>query len=149
MIDSLSNEGINVPYYVFDPSNNQTDCVGQAANPSLGGHSIDNFNLRTLNMATLFASRIDTTCFTSISEVDDYKKIKLFPQPSSGIFTILTIENPDRFKITSVTGVEFSFTSEKLSENKFEIHLTTAASGIYYLTVFSKSKTYWSKIVID
>lgn len=61
MINNLTGTASILPLIQFDSTLNNTDCLGQIANPALSGHAIDNIWLRTLNMAQFFAPAIDTT----------------------------------------------------------------------------------------
>src|SRR5690606_11738509 len=60
IIDALPT-GPQKPVYQFDSTLNNSDCLGQYANPATTGHAIDNYWLRSTNMAKLFTTNIDTT----------------------------------------------------------------------------------------
>lgn len=59
LIDSLSLEGIEVPVYQYDRTDNQASCLEQILNPSTGGHQVDNYGLRSANLATFFRDFLD------------------------------------------------------------------------------------------
>lgn len=59
LIDSLKLQGFEVPIYQYDRTNNQASCLEQILNPSTGGHQVDNYGLRSANMATFFRDFLD------------------------------------------------------------------------------------------
>ncbi len=63
-LDNLKNIGKKVPEYIFDQTSNTANCALQVINPALTGHAIDNYTLRTSNMAKFFATRV-AACVSS------------------------------------------------------------------------------------
>ena len=134
MIDSLSGK-VEVPKYMYETTNNLTDCLGQLLNPSTSGHAIDNYWTRSLSMAKFFAPTIDTVsnCITSINPLSTNDAILLFPNPLQddevNIITDLMIEN---VKIYDIKGI--------LVMNFAEIHdqklvLPPISKGIYLVKI--------------
>lgn len=82
MIDSLNGK-VEVPKYLYETTNNFADCLGQFLDPNTAGHSIDNYWLRTLNMAKFFAPEIDTTsnCIVKNNLLNHNERIQIYPNP--------------------------------------------------------------------
>ncbi|MGB3545488.1 MAG: alpha/beta hydrolase, partial [Saprospiraceae bacterium] len=59
LLDDLTAADSIAPPYLFDNTGNQFLCFQQVLEPALQCHAIDNFGLRTGNMAAFFATRVD------------------------------------------------------------------------------------------
>lgn len=60
-IDTLKTLGVKyLPKCVLETTSNTADCFQQINNPYLNGHQVDNYGLRTQNVAILFAQEINT-----------------------------------------------------------------------------------------
>lgn len=100
LIDSLDLLGYNIPAYTTAFTNNSADCAGQIFNSSLIGHQIDNYQLRTQQMAQLFASRMDTNaCFLSPESIVPANNLMIYPNPAEHS---LQITATDGMKILQV-----------------------------------------------
>ena len=90
--------------FYFDSTLNNTDCAGQIADPSKGGHQLDNWN-RTWNMAVFFASKIDTSgCVTTHVAQMEKPSLLLYPNPSQGMLHVHCDEEILALSIQSVNG---------------------------------------------
>jgi hypothetical protein len=105
MLDTLGASGLQVPTYYFDNTNNQWNCLQQV---NQNCHSIDNFWLRTTNMAAFFAPKI-VAC-TTVNSADDHPGKPLFvvhPNPSTHgqPIQIAAIFHPgDQINIVDING---------------------------------------------
>lgn len=89
MIDTMEVNGIATPDYLFDNTTNNWNCLQQASNPAMGCHAIDNYWLRTTNMATYFAEYIAScTVAATTSREDPSGMVSIYPNPASHITTI-------------------------------------------------------------
>ncbi|MBT8327561.1 MAG: T9SS type A sorting domain-containing protein, partial [Bacteroidia bacterium] len=91
--------------FLFDSTKNYTDCAGQIANPSQGGHQLDNWN-RTWNMATYFASKIDTTDCVIVDQVKQINEVigVLYPNPAASRITVETNAQIQSISIYNTLG---------------------------------------------
>lgn len=78
-------------------------------------------------------------------EMNSADEISVYPNPSSGSFTIYGFNSPSQIKITNVLG-EIIF--ETSLSNKKETISLNAAGGIYILTAVSPGKIFEKKIII-
>jgi hypothetical protein len=77
---------------------------------------------------------LDVNVFNSIDDLADMG-ISVYPNPSSGIFTIENAENCD-ISLSDAFGKEV-YKSSKNESPKFEINLSGFPSGIYFLTIMN------------
>lgn len=104
------------------------------------GHSIDNLNLRTQNMANLFANRIaangnvpSSSCTNEIGEKETISQIVLYPNPAENSISFKNQHQfiGQNFEIWSLTGIMLM--SGKISDQ--DIAISTLPKGYYFLTV--------------
>lgn len=89
MIDTMVVNGIPTSDYLFDNTTNNWNCLQQATNPAMGCHAIDNYWLRTTNMATYFAEYIDTCAVSATAMLEDLPGlVHIYPNPANHITTI-------------------------------------------------------------
>lgn len=87
MIDALALAGDSVPDYLAEITTNNADCATQMGNPALGGHQLDDYWLRTRNMAIFFAPKVDTIMSTrNLKPIVD---VRIYPNPTTGTMRIL------------------------------------------------------------
>jgi hypothetical protein len=148
MIDSLSANGEIAPNYYFDNTTNQWNCLQQV---NQNCHSIDNFWLRTTNMATFFATQI-ADCII-IDKTDEHQNKPLMTISPNPIFRDHTLQiaadfHPgDRINIVGSNG-----------QQQFELILTAACnkisipqnfpSGIYFVQLVRKNSQTTRKLLI-
>lgn len=82
----------------------------------------------------------------STDELDLNKSIKVYPNPSNGLFTIETIDNTT-MEVFDVYGKLVH--SANLTEMKNRVELNSFANGIYTMRFTSKGQTAIKKIVIN
>ncbi len=88
-------------------------------------------------------------CFspaTTVSENNSSEEILVYPNPSSGQFTVSGLQFPVEMKVYNSMG---QIVFQKTVNRKQETLNLSEASGIYFLTVHSNSKTYHQKLIIN
>jgi len=136
MIDNMNSNSIPAPDYYFDFVPNNYNCI-QQTDQGLSCHSIDNYWLRTRNMAIFFASAIDSCSQVQISDYAFFPyQLKIFPNP---VQSILTIELPKSIQKAEVKI--FNILSQMQLQSIFsesqtlQIDCSQLAAGTYFLTV--------------
>ncbi len=135
LIDEQATMGQAVPKYLFDATNNAADCLGQLADPSKAGHSIDNYGLRSKNMATFFANAIDksNSCISSTLELEGTEEVIIYPNPAQAdqlsFSTRTVVETVEIFSLQGVLLHRF----EQVADQK--LTLPSLAPGIYLLKI--------------
>lgn len=148
LLDSLQLQGVNTPQNLFENSNNTADCLAQYLNPSLGGHSVDNYYQRSFSMARFFADRVDSTCTVGINDVSLPEKLIVYPQPGNGFFNFLFTAKIDCVMVSSMTGQKVASSWNEISNGKYQLKLSVSP-GIYYLQIQSGKNQFVSKIIVD
>jgi hypothetical protein len=94
-----------------------------------------------------------TTCQTGIAEVQTAYGISVYPNPSSGDFTLMVnaAESEIKIEITDIQGRSIYASTEEDIQSGYTKHisLTNASAGIYVLSVRSGSKQYIQKISLQ
>jgi hypothetical protein len=109
-----------------------------------------NFTGGTADTAKYIAFYNDSTIGTlSISENHTYNKLKLYPNPSTGIFTL---QKPTDAKATvvvyDVLGNQCLSQSINEGEGNKQIDMSNFAKGIYHLQLLERGKVYSQKVVL-
>ncbi len=78
-------------------------------------------------------------------------QLKIFPNPSSGIFTVTTNLNLTENTICEIINSygELVFTQANISKTKFEINISNLPAGIYLLFVKSSNSTLSTKFIVQ
>ena len=151
LIDDLATDA---PDYIFDSTNNNADCNQQILNPALGGHQLDNYWLRSLNMAEFFATKIDGSdgCITSILNHPSIEsEVRIYPNPSFGN---IVIDSGNKEKIeeialmNSLGQLVFSMKTEGQDMPSTINFPRTLKDGVYYLILNNQEKKKIIKIII-
>lgn len=74
-------------------------------------------------------------------------KISIFPNPSSGVFTIDTELTKGELEIYNVLGEKVK--SLQIASSKVEIDLSAQPKGIYFIKLQSEDKIYSQKLIIE
>ncbi|MFH2141286.1 MAG: T9SS type A sorting domain-containing protein, partial [Bacteroidota bacterium] len=83
---------------------------------------------------------------TSISDVT-VSGLTLFPNPSTGMVSVISESEISSVKVYNVVGEIISI--YKPENNKLEIDLTNSCKGVYLLEIVSQGKTVKKQIVIE
>lgn len=143
LLVTMQNQSQTIPDYLFEHTSNTTDCLGQVGNPSLGGHQMDNYWLRTTNMAAFFAPKIET-CQTIGLDEKDRRGFKVYPNPI--IDNVITLEGGltkgEIIRFVDVYGREVY--SQQLTGNykKMMIELIPEVfkDGVYFVSVGEETR---------
>lgn len=86
MIDDLAGQGLPAPAYVFDSPALNYNCLQQALDPNLGCHALDDYSLRTRNMAVFFAAQLAACPVTAAIDVGAEEEMlpMVAPNPVAG-----------------------------------------------------------------
>lgn len=139
MLDTMVANQVLTPDYLFDNTTNNANCAQQILTPSLQGHSMDAYGLRTKNMATFFASKIDACVNVSIDEeIRGLRSISLYPNPANESIKIEgSVSELSGFQILNMLGQDLSPFISIISEDEKGIllDLTLIPPGMYLLRV--------------
>lgn len=133
----------------FDSTLNNADCATQLLNPATTGHAIDNFALRSNNLATFFAAQLETggDCALSITEATKLENVWLYPNPASG--KQLTVAGLDRnagavsLSLKSLSGEVMMTVTAAITKGNVTFSLPQhLPAGLYLLHVKEKSATH-------
>lgn len=90
----------------------------------------------------------DTCGNTSgINENNFSSQINIYPNPTTGIFTITSTEKISSIKITNIIGEEIY--SGKVNSEKEEINLSNQSKGFYFIKLISKRGITTQKIILQ
>ncbi|MDI1235115.1 MAG: carboxylesterase family protein [bacterium] len=139
-IEALKAQGKKVPNYWLDSTTNTADCVAQGFNPSMVGHAIDNYKLRTGHMASYFAALIDTagTCFSGLSKTQTNQVyLSVQPNPFNNTLQISLHETAAQaLQIMDITGRSLAIQTEKIGPMDYQITFPeNLPNGLYYLLI--------------
>jgi len=145
----LKNAGKNYPDFYFDSTLNNTDCAGQIADPSKGGHQLDNWQ-RTWNMAAFFATKIDTTDCLIIDGIEQENALifSLYPNPSFGELTINSLLEVQEIIIFASDGKEV-LRQKTLNLYRNSMDISSLENGFYYVLVKGNHLQGIQKLVVQ
>lgn len=97
----------------------------------------------------LFIDDINIAGSTGITEVKQ-NEVKIYPNPSSGIFNVEFEKNPENYliEIFDVFGRSLLFSNERANFNKTTINLFFPGDGVYIVKISSKKETQYFKLII-
>lgn len=145
LIDELALNGDDVPEYMFENSGNTANCALQILDPTLQGHSIDNYWLRTNNAAAFFAPYISECVNTSTNPVFTSENIfTLRPNPSKQMQTLFIsgpFQGGEKIELIDVTGrvIYQAQNNERCDMYKFEPNDLKIPSGFYLINIRSSA----------
>lgn len=140
LLDSLGQTGNKIPEYYFDRTSNRANCLLQISNPSLAGHAIDNYQLRTKNMAEFFSSRI-SSCSTVSQEPTYFNELIVYPNPaSSGPLTIEGVAESIYIDIYFSDGRLWQRFYPHETNKSHQIPIASLCQGAYYIVVYNHNK---------
>ncbi|MGB3547032.1 MAG: carboxylesterase family protein, partial [Saprospiraceae bacterium] len=106
MIDQLAADGTPGPAYLLDNTTSTFNCAQQVLGSNMQCHAIDNFGLRTGNMAAFFATRVDI-CTSLRERAETNFPFTLYPNPSPAGTEILAqgdFQHGDRLRLFDLHG---------------------------------------------
>lgn len=147
--NDLKNQGKSFPDFYFDSTLNNTDCAGQIADPSKGGHQLDNWS-RTWNMATFFASKIDTNANVVVKSTSQMHQIpfQLYPNPAASEVTILSHSNIQEIQIFTIDGKQI-YCEPKHNQSINELNISHLSNGIYFIFIKNNEGYGIEKLIIS
>ncbi|MBK6612004.1 MAG: T9SS type A sorting domain-containing protein [Sphingobacteriales bacterium] len=149
LIDSLQANNIPTCNYFFDNSEKTYSCLEQVFNPSISCHAVDNYWLRTTNMATFFADKIAECPITSSPNLaSDNELVTLYPNPVKDKLILKTATPKTKLKISiiDVFGKEI-YNNIIPNANTHTIDLSRVSQGIYQILIEFDNKISSHKIV--
>ena len=149
LIDSLHAQGLNAPSYEYDISNNTYGCIEQVSNPSLSCHALDNYWLRTSNMADYFAKQIDSCSTASQKQVKSTASFSIYPNPASSEITVSIGTKSEQFELILIDVLGRTKHYEFRQTDTGQISLQGLAKGVYTLCLKIEDHTLFSKLVIE
>lgn len=84
--------------------------------------------------------------FLEVNETDNDTEISIYPNPSSGIFTVSSSLSLSSIEVYNVLGEKVY--SSLITNNQTTINLSQAPKGIYFVRVTAEGKSYSQKVVI-
>jgi acetyl esterase/lipase len=131
----LKSKGKTGPVMLFDSTKNNVNCAGQIADPSKGGHQLDNYWLRTNRMAAFFAEQYDTNCFQISARPLDRPKteLNLFPNPGQTSLTIVSEKTIQEVVILDMNGKMFQ--TIKNQNRVMHVNTSNLPVGIYLVKI--------------
>jgi len=151
MLDSMIANNVTTPDYLFDNTSNNANCFQQATTPSLQGHAIDNYWLRTTNMANFFASKIDSCSTVGITELETtINNIRLYPNPTTSYITIDLNKKYSKIRLTILSYSGQFVKAYNFSDSRLVyLDIGEFENGIYFMkiTLFSTVSLY-KKIIV-
>lgn len=135
----MNSNGILTVEYMFSSTNNNYGCFEQL-DPAMACHAIDNYAMRTTEMATFFSSLIDTCMSVSILNRVASKEIKLWPNPVKSTLTIsstLSMSRADIHIYDTAGRLQMALLNFKSGEM---INVSKLSSGIYFIQIFDNSE---------
>ena len=146
--NDLKNNGKPYPDFYFDSTLNNTDCAGQIADPSKGGHQLDNWN-RTWNMATFFASKIDTNANVVAYSTSPLQQIpfQLYPNPANSEVSIHTLADIEEIQILTIEG---KIIHSELNPNQYinKLNINHLSNGMYFVLIKNSEALGIKKLVV-
>ncbi len=149
MLDTISAVSLTNIDYKYIETNNNAPCLEQVANPSKGGHQLDNYWLRSSELAEYFADRIaDCKEETSIENNNVNTGLHIYPNPiESGTNTTIN-SVAGQLQITDVYG---NVVVNEATNGRYSIanRSITLGSGVYFIKVMGTKVVQIGKIIVQ
>lgn len=150
LIDSLAANNLPTADYYFDNSGNSFNCFQQAVDPNAGCHSIDNYWLRTNNMANYFAGFVDSCKINTAvnGQVDPFGRFKIYPNPVHD-FLVLDFGG----EVNALTVDVFNVLGARKSTHRFakqvqgKIDMADLPAGTYYLLLQADERRLSQRVI--
>lgn len=151
MLDTLAANGVTVPPYRFDSAIGNPNCLTQVFDPAQQAHTVDNYWLRTTNMAQFFSTLIDTAppCLVGISNGLAQLNLTVFPNSTQGWFSIEGLHDPVSVSVVDLSGKSMGEWSNVLKGNRLALP-TGISKGLYFVQITGRAgDSVTRKIVIE
>ena len=153
LLEEQAQNGMEIPDLQFESTSNNANCAIQLINPSLQGHAIDNFWLRTGNIAVFFAEKIMDCLDVNVVEQVPPQDFRLYPNPTTtGQMLHLQGDFLPETKIyfSSLDGQRLYQTSiqHKTTNVSFNLAQLAVSEGVYIVSVITAKSTVSKKIVV-
>jgi hypothetical protein len=148
-IDEMVLNGIEAPEYYLDFTQNDYNCI-QQLDQFMSCHAIDNYWLRTTNMAVFFAERVDSCSSSGIQESGIFHSFfNIYPNPASDFVTVKSgLLLPDiAISILDLSGKTL-WTSSYKEFKQTIIELAKFHSGIYFIRISDEQSSCQMKLMI-
>lgn len=148
LIDTLHAQGRHAPRYEYDIKNDRFNCLQQASSPSMNCHAIDDFWLRTGNIARLFSQEMQVCMSTSLQEEIPAQAPFAYPNPCREWFNINWNQPGVEAEITLSNALGQKVLSASFhSEGRHRVFVGTLPAGTYYLKVCTKGQQ-WNSLLL-
>ncbi len=148
LIKDLQTNGTSVPDYYYDKTTNNASCLEQILNPALGGHSLDNYVLRTGNMAAFFAEKMDQTNLCLISNTEENKaepnQLFIYPNPTSGVLNLPSNMIGGLITLTNSQGV---LLLDQRLDPSCQIDIHSFPAGLYHLHMIHNKRVLTTLVI--
>ena len=142
LLDKKQLQGLTIPDYKAEFTENYADCLTQTLFPQTAGHAIDNFGFRTKNITDFFSTKVNTDCASNGNlalKEDSYFAI---PNPASNTISVRTkINTKLNIKIYDQLG------NKRLTATNFPVGISGLSQGMYYLTFIENGQIHVVKFV--
>lgn len=129
LLASKAAQGMVVPDYQADFTQNTADCLLQIAFPVLSGHALDDIWVRTKNMAVYFASKMSTDCSNGVDDIIS-ASYRPFPNPVLSTLTIRELEG----QVVKITLIDTQ--GRRVGTyNGFPVDMGGLPQGAYFMIV--------------
>ncbi|MCB0661969.1 MAG: carboxylesterase family protein [Saprospiraceae bacterium] len=144
---AMLQNGENTPELEFEGINFNYNCLQQATNPAIACHAIDNYALRTRNLASFF-SRFVSSCTVGSTLIDNSELLKVYPNPSSGKVYVESRELISNLEVSLFNSVGNLIAVYKFSGfSATQLDLDSIERGFYYFKIRASNNPALNRVV--
>lgn len=145
LIENHKSNGEEMPEYLSDLTQNTADCLLQVLFPALSGHAMDDIWVRTKNMATFFANKIEENdCTMSSQDKKFTKSILVYPSP---VIDYLNINNNGLIINDIALHDCFGNQIDKFQFPTSKLYVKDLPAGVYFLMINSNGIKFTQKFI--
>jgi hypothetical protein len=155
MVDNLSIPLENKPQILYQSTNNNSDCLGQIANPATGGHQLDSYWTRSSALAAFFAPNIGTNDCLGLGTIEQefMQNMTIFPNPNNGSFAIQlnsAVSGAVQLQILDLAGKTHIQKEVFVNGDVFNFE-GKLGSGVYLIQVTDKytNLVYFGRVIVE
>ncbi len=158
--DFGAKKAFSVTAFADDPTTTETDGFVEGDviqlkifSPGTGNQSIvkTGWDSSLPNFNGLFAqnglSAVKSLVINSTGPNESNTEITVFPNPTTGIFRISGIENPQKISVLNSNGMQLKSFPKTLADGSLEFDITDLPTGIYWITIETNDFTKTEKVV--